>query len=116
MDVRRWRHEPVEELTPTLGRQQFHTETMTVARILLRRGAHVSRHEHPNEQLANVLEGSLRFTVGDETVVASAGETVVIPAGVQHEVEALQDSVVLDVFSPPREDWIRGDDAYLREA
>jgi quercetin dioxygenase-like cupin family protein len=114
MLVRRWRQEPVEELTPTLGRQQVHTERMTVARILLSRGAHVSRHEHPNEQVANVLEGSLRFTVGDETVIASAGESVVIPASVPHEVEALQDSVVLDVFSPPREDWVSGDDAYLR--
>jgi quercetin dioxygenase-like cupin family protein len=114
MDVKRWHEEPVEELSPSLGRQLVHTETMTIARILLRSGALVPSHEHPNEQVANVLEGSLRFLVGGEEVVASAGESVVIAPNVPHEVEALEDSVVLDVFSPPREDWIRGDDAYLR--
>ena len=114
MEVRRWHAEQVEELSPTIGRQLVHTDRMTIARITLRRGAVVPSHQHENDQVANVLTGSLRFRVGGEEIVASAGESVVIPPDVPHEVEALEDSVVLDVFAPPREDWIRGDDAYLR--
>ena len=114
MDVRAWADEPVEQLNPSIGRQMLHTETMTVARITLRAGALVPRHQHQNEQVATVLSGRLRFAVGDEERVVSAGESVPLPANVPHEVEALEDSVVLDVFSPVREDWVRGDDAYLR--
>jgi quercetin dioxygenase-like cupin family protein len=114
MPIQRWLDEPVEELTPSIGRQVLHTETMTVARIHLRTGASVPRHEHPHEQVATVLEGSLRFVVGDEEHVVSAGESMIVPSGVPHEVEALADSLVLDIFSPVRDDWVRGDDAYLR--
>ncbi len=87
---------------------------MTVARIILAQGAFVPRHEHPNEQVTNVLEGRLRFVIGDEEQIVSAGSTVLIPGNVPHEIEALEDSIALDVFSPVREDWVRGDDAYLR--
>ncbi len=114
MDVQRWNEVPIEELSPTIGRQMLHTETMTLARITLRQGAVVPRHEHPNEQIATVLEGRLRFVVGDEERVVTAGESVPLAANVPHEVEALEDSVVLDVFSPVREDWRRGEDAYVR--
>ena len=114
MSVLRWSQEDVEQLSATIGRQVLHTETMTVARIILRKGAVVPRHEHANEQVANVLEGRLRFLVGDDELEVSAGESLPLAANVPHEVEALEDSVVLDVFSPVREDWQRGDDAYLR--
>lgn len=114
MEVRRWSEEPVEQLSNSIGRQTLNTKRMTLARITLRRGAVVPRHEHPNEQIATVLEGRLRFAVGDEERTVSAGESVALPANVPHEVEALEDSLVLDVFSPLREDWVRGDDAYLR--
>jgi quercetin dioxygenase-like cupin family protein len=114
MDATRWRDEPVEQLSPTIGRRLFHTQTMTVAWITLAKGALVPRHEHPNEQVATVLEGRLRFVVGEDELIASAGDTVPLAANVPHQVEALEDSVVLDVFSPLREDWLRGDDAYLR--
>ena len=114
MEVKRWRDEPVEELTPLLGRQLLNTETMTIGRILLAAGAVVPSHHHVHEQVANVLEGRLQFVVGDDERVVSAGESVFIPSEVPHSVEALDDSVLLDVFSPRREDWISGDDAYLR--
>ena len=114
MQVQRWHSEPVEELSPVIGRQLVHTENMTIARITLGAGGHVPRHEHVHEQVANVLDGRLRFVVGDEEQVVSAGESVFIASGVPHEVEALTDAVVLDVFSPVRDDWVRGDDAYLR--
>jgi len=114
MDVHAWSEWPVDQLNPLVGRQMAHTATMTVARIILAQGAIVPRHEHPNEQVTNVLEGRLRFLIGDEEQIVSAGSTVLIPGSVPHEVEALEDSIALDVFSPVREDWVRGDDAYLR--
>jgi quercetin dioxygenase-like cupin family protein len=115
MDVRDWGSEPVEWLSETIGRQLIHTETMTLARVTLRQGAVVPVHAHPNEQLATVLEGRVRFVVDGEERVVEAGTTVPLAANVPHEVEALADSVLLDAFSPVREDWIRGEDAYLRE-
>lgn len=114
MHVEHWEREPVEQLSEGIGRQMLHTKTMTVARIHLAEGAVVPSHAHPNEQVANVLSGSLRFVVGDEETIASAGQSVVIPADVPHQVECLADAIVLDVFSPPRADWQRGDDSYLR--
>ena len=114
MLVKRWHEEPVEELTPLLGRQLIHTETMTIGRIVLSAGAVVPSHHHVHEQVANVLEGRLRFVIGGEEQIVSAGESVFIPSEVPHSVEAIEDSVVLDVFSPVRDDWVRGDDAYLR--
>lgn len=114
MGVHRWHEQPIEELNPSIERQLVHTEAMTIARIRLLAGAVVPRHAHPHEQVANVLEGSLHFVLGEEETVVSAGESMIVPGGVPHEVEALADSLVLDVFSPVRDDWVRGDDAYLR--
>jgi quercetin dioxygenase-like cupin family protein len=114
MAVQRWHQEPVEEMNPKIGRQLIHTETMTLARVILKQGAVVPRHDHPSEQIATVVEGRMRFGVDGETYVVSAGESIALPANVPHDAEALDDSVVFDVFSPPREDWQRGEDAYLR--
>ena len=81
MEAKRWREEPVEQLSPTIGRRMLHTDTMTVAWITLAKGAVVPRHEHPNEQIATVLEGRLRFLVGDgDEFVAAAGESVPLAA------------------------------------
>ena len=114
MDVKRWSAEPVEQLSPMVGRQAVHSEKMTIARVLLRQGAYVPRHEHVHEQVANVLEGRVRFGVGETHYEVGAGESLVLPPSVPHDAEALEDSVVLDVFCPIREDWLRGEDAYLR--
>ena len=114
MDIHDWENVPIDWLSDTIGRQVLHTESMTFARVTLRQGALVPMHEHEHEQIATVMEGCLRFVVGDEERIVEAGSTVPLGANVPHEVEALVDSVVVDVFSPIREDWIRGDDAYLR--
>jgi quercetin dioxygenase-like cupin family protein len=114
MDHRVWSTEPIEQLGPLIGRQVIHGSTMTVARVILAAGAVVPMHEHEHEQTANVLSGRLRFTIGSAVVEIADGESVLIESGVPHEVEALVDSVVLDIFAPRRDDWIRGDDAYLR--
>jgi len=114
MNPTRWQDEPVEELNPKIGRRMFHTEATTVAWITLAEGAVVPQHDHPNEQIATVLSGRLRFVVGPEEREVGPGESVLIRGGVPHRVEALEESVVLDAFAPRREDWLRGDDAYLR--
>jgi len=114
VDVHRWEDQPVEQLNADIGRQMLNGDGMTLARITLAAGALVPEHHHVNEQIATVVSGRLRFVVGGEEREVVAGESVLIRRDVPHRVEALEESVVLDAFSPPREDWIRGDDAYLR--
>jgi quercetin dioxygenase-like cupin family protein len=114
MDVTNWDDEPVDALSDTIGRQMLNTAALTIARIHLRAGAIVPRHQHENEQVSTVLEGRLRFLVGDEEAEISAGQSVAIRPNVPHEVHALTDALALDVFTPRREDWISGDDQYLR--
>ena len=114
MKLHRWAVVPVENMSETVSRQVVHSETMTVARLRLGKGAVVPRHSHPNEQISTIESGSLRFIFDDGETVVSQGESLQIPGGVAHAAEALEDSVALDLFSPRREDWIRGDDAYLR--
>lgn len=114
MEVLRWEDEPLEQLSAGIGRRMLNGEEMTLAQITLGAGAAVPEHAHPNEQIATVLSGRLRFVVGGEARELGAGESVLIAGGVPHRVDALEDSIVLDVFAPRREDWISGDDAYLR--
>jgi len=115
MDVLRWEDEPIEALGTGIGRRMVNGEAMTLAQITIATGTVVPSHEHPNEQIATVVSGRLRFVVGSEEREVGPGESVLIPGGVPHRVEALEDSVVLDAFAPRREDWLRGDDAYLRD-
>ena len=114
MEVLRWDDEPLERLSHGIGRRMLNGEAMTLAQITLEAGAVVPEHEHPNEQIATVLAGRVRFVVGGEEREVGPGESVLIAGGVPHRVDVLEDAVVLDAFAPRREDWIRGDDAYLR--
>ncbi len=88
---------------------------MTVARLYLRKGSSVPEHSHHNEQISMIEQGSLKFVIAGQETVVKAGQVLRIPPNVPHSAEALEDSVAVDLFSPPREDWIRGDDAYLRK-
>lgn len=107
---------PVEQLNPLIDRQMVWGERGMLARIILRKGAIVPRHSHENEQITYVLDGALRFTLGEGRVITvGAGEILVIPSHMPHQAEALEDTIDLDVFSPPRADWIAGADAYLRK-
>ena len=114
MKLHRWAAVPVENMTETVTRQVVHTDSMTIARLRLGKGAIVPRHSHPNEQVSTIESGRLRFIFDDREEVVGEGESLQIPGGVPHAAEALEDSVALDLFSPPRADWMRGDDAYLR--
>lgn len=113
----RWEDSPREDLMAGVQRRFLYGEKAMLAQIWLKKGATVPRHVHPAEQLSFIVEGALRLRLGDdlsEVHDVRAGEVLIIPANVPHEAVALEDSYDLDVFSPPREDWIKGQDAYLR--
>jgi quercetin dioxygenase-like cupin family protein len=114
MKLYHWDRIEKEAMNPHLGRQVIHGEKMTVARIHLRKGGIVPLHHHVNEQLSVLEQGKLRFVVGDQEIMMQPGDMVMIPGDVPHMVEALEDSIATDINSPVREDWLRGDDAYLR--
>ena len=101
-------------MNPLLTRQVIHGEHITVARIQLAKGAIVPVHSHVNEQITLLEKGRLRFVISGEERIIQAGEALQIPPNAPHEVEALEDSLAVDLFSPIRADWISGDDAYLR--
>ncbi len=110
----RWQDVKIEPLKPLIDRQLIVGDNIMIARVLLKRGAFVPMHSHLNEQVTYILEGALKFLIHDKEIVVSAGEVLTIPAGMPHEAVALQDTVDLDVFTPPRVDWMMGTDTYLR--
>jgi quercetin dioxygenase-like cupin family protein len=114
----RWDDLPREELNPEIGRRLINGDSMMIAHVYLKKGAVVPKHSHHNEQITYILEGVLRFQLGEDEsqhVDVAAGEVLHIPAHLPHTAVALEDTLDVDVFSPPREDWLDGSDAYLRE-
>lgn len=105
---------PIEQVNPLLDRQMVCGERSMLARIILRKGCIVPRHSHENEQITYILEGALKFVIEGREIVVTAGEVLVIPSHVPHSAEALEDTVDLDLFCPPRADWLNKTDAYLR--
>jgi quercetin dioxygenase-like cupin family protein len=104
-------------LKPDLGRRLIATERMMLAQVYLEKGCIVPKHSHENEQLTYILEGTLRFWLGEdenEIVDVAAGEVLHIPSHLPHKAEALETTLDVDVFAPPRQDWLDGSDAYLR--
>ncbi len=106
---------PVEHLNPLIDRQFVAGERSMLARIILRKGSIVPQHSHDNEQITYVLEGALKFVIEGKELIVRSGEILVIPSNLPHSAEALEDTVDLDIFCPPRADWISGTDAYLRK-
>jgi quercetin dioxygenase-like cupin family protein len=106
---------PVEYLNPLIDRQFVAGERSMLARIILRKGSIVPQHSHDNEQITYVLEGALKFIIQGKELIVRGGEILVIPSNLPHSAEALEDTVDLDIFCPPRADWINGTDAYLRK-
>jgi quercetin dioxygenase-like cupin family protein len=109
----RWTDVTREEITPSIARQYVTGDRVTVARFELKKGGVVPTHKHDNEQVSCVLSGILRFRFPDRELVARGGEVVRIPGGVEHEVDVLEDAIVMDVFSPIRTDWIEKTDTYF---
>jgi quercetin dioxygenase-like cupin family protein len=117
-----WKDVKLEQLNPTLSRRVISAEKTMVAQVYLKKGSIVVGHQHVNEQVTYILEGCLRFWIGEHAmnpgndyIDIHAGEVLLIPGNVPHRAEALEDTLDLDVFNPPRADWLDGSDAYLRK-
>ena len=118
-----WSSVKLEVLTPMLSRRVLTAERAMMAQVYLKKGAVVKAHEHHNEQITYILEGGLRFWLGENAdkapnapyVDVMAAEVLLIPGGLRHQAEALADTLDLEVFTPPRQDWLDGSDAYIRE-
>jgi quercetin dioxygenase-like cupin family protein len=109
-----WSSVALEDLNPLLQRQFVVGQDVMLARVLLKKGCVVPKHSHHNEQITYILEGALKFWIDGKEIVVSAGEVLAIPPHMPHKAEALADTVDLDVFNPPRADWIDKTDQYLR--
>ena len=113
----RWSDLPAEPLKGTISRRLVTSERMMIAHVYFKKGDDVPRHSHENEQITYILEGALEFWFGagdDRRLVVRAGEVVVIPSHLPHRALALEDTLDVDIFCPPRQDWLAGTDAYLR--
>ncbi len=114
----RWDQIPLESLKSTITRRFVSSERMMVAHVYFKKGDEVPRHSHENEKITYTLSGALRFWFGEHgehEFLVRAGELVVIPPGLPHRALALEDTLDVDIFCPPRQDWLTGADAYLRE-
>jgi quercetin dioxygenase-like cupin family protein len=114
----RWDQVPREDLHELLSRRLITGDQVMLSHVYLKKGCVVPKHSHPNEQFTYILEGALRFLVGDdgaEEIVVRAGEVLHLPGNVPHEAHALEDTLDVDIFYPPREDWLNKTDSYLRK-
>jgi quercetin dioxygenase-like cupin family protein len=113
----RWKDLPAETLKGGISRRLITGKGMMIAHVYLKKGDDVPQHSHENEQITYVLEGALHFwlgPLGEEEVLVRAGEVLVIPSNLEHRALAMEDTLDVDVFNPPRQDWLNGTDAYLR--
>jgi quercetin dioxygenase-like cupin family protein len=113
-----WASMPLENVSPLLDRRLVTGERLMLAHVYLKKGCIVPKHQHENEQITYILEGKLRFWIGDEEKMifdVGPGEVLTIPSNVFHKAEALEDTLDVDVFSPPRQDWLDKSDSYLRK-
>jgi quercetin dioxygenase-like cupin family protein len=112
----RWDSMPKEIVTDSISRRLITGDDMMLAHVYLDKGAIVPQHSHHNEQLTYIIEGALHFWIGadgKEEVIVGAGEVLHIPSNVPHRAQALEDTLDVDIFSPPREDWLNGTDSYF---
>jgi quercetin dioxygenase-like cupin family protein len=113
----RWNDLRAEPLKGGITRKLITSERMMIAHVHLNMGDEVPQHSHENEQITYILEGALHFWLGpkgDRELTVRAGEVLVIPSNLEHRAVALEDTLDVDVFNPPRQDWLNGTDAYLR--
>ncbi len=109
-----WKTLEKENLNPLFDRQLVVGEKVMLARILLKKGAHVPLHSHFHEQVTHNISGALKFHIDGQDIVLRPGDVLCIPPNMPHEAWALEDTEEMDIFTPPREDWINKTDAYLR--
>lgn len=114
MNLYKWDLVPEEQMNPLIARKVIHTQNLTLAKIHLQKYAVIQLHNHVHEQITMLEKGKLKFVIEGQEKVLQPGDMLHIPPNAAHLVEALEDSVAMDLFSPAREDWMRGQDAYLR--
>jgi len=113
-----WDKLPIENVSPLLDRRLITGDQMMIAHVYLKKGCIVPKHSHMNEQITYILDGELKFWIGEDEsqiVHVKAGEVLTIPSNVPHKAEALVDTLDVDVFNPPRQDWLDKTDSYLRK-
>ena len=113
-----WEQMPKEQVSPMLDRRLITGERLMLAHVYLKKGCIVPKHSHHNEQITYILEGELKFWIGDDeaqVVHVKPGEVLHIPPHVPHKAEAIEDTLDVDIFDPPREDWLKKTDSYLRK-
>jgi quercetin dioxygenase-like cupin family protein len=110
----RWADIPEEKLNPLLSRKLITGDRMMMSHVILKKGSVVPAHKHDNEQITYILSGALKFEINGKDIVLREGDVLHIPSNVVHAAVALEDTLDLDVFSPPRQDWLDGTDDYLR--
>ena len=114
----RWDDMPKEQVNAGLSRRLVTGDRMMLAHVYLTKGCIVPRHQHENEQITYVVTGALHFWIGEdesEEITIRAGEVLHLPSMVWHKAEALEDTLDVDIFSPPHQDWLNKTDAYLRK-
>lgn len=112
----RWSDLNEERVTDDISRKLITGDQMMLAHVYLKKDALVPLHSHHNEQLTYIISGALHFYIGanrEREVTVRAGEVLHIPSNVPHEARALEDTLDVDVFNPPREDWLNGTDTYF---
>jgi quercetin dioxygenase-like cupin family protein len=110
-----WEKVELEDINSLFQRQMIVGQQVMLARVLLKKGCIVPLHSHVNEQLTYILEGALKFWIDNQEIVVRAGQVLTIPPNMPHKAEALEDTVDLDIFHPPRADWLSKTDSYLRK-
>jgi len=110
----RWADIASEELNPLLTRKLITGDRVMLSELILKKGCVVPPHHHENEQVSYVIRGTLKFEVNGKEIILHAGDVLIIPSNVVHSALALEDTLDLDIFSPPRQDWLDGTDQYLR--
>ena len=113
----RWKEMPAEPMKGSITRRLITSDRMMIAHVYLKKGDDVPQHSHENEQITYILEGALHFWLGDKgerELTVRAGEVLVIPSQLPHRALAIENTLDVDVFNPPRQDWLDGTDAYLR--
>lgn len=112
----RWDDVPLETVTDQIDRRLITGERVMVAQVYLKKGSIVPTHSHENEQFTYIVNGALRFWIGEdgaEELVVRAGEVLHIPSNVVHKAQAIEETLDVDIFSPPRQDWLDGTDTYF---
>lgn len=112
----RWEELPLEKVTDQIDRRLISGNRIMIAHVYLKKGSIVPTHSHENEQMTYIMNGALHFWIGEdesEEIVVSTGEVLHLPSNVVHKAQALEDTFDVDVFSPPRQDWLDGTDTYF---